>query len=253
MGKIISIVNQKGGVAKTTTAVNLATVLTMKKKKVLLLDIDPQGNAGSGVGVDVDSVESSIYDVLVNNEEIGNILIGTAIENLTLAPSNIELAGAEIEMVGIEEREFILKNALHSIKNFFDYIIIDCPPSLGLLTINSLVASDSVLIPIQCEYYALEGLSRLNNTIDLLKEGLNKNLEIEGILMTMFDSRTKLSTQVVDEVKKYFENKLFSAIIPRNIRVSESPSHGLPVVIYAPNSKGAENYFLLGEELLDNE
>lgn len=252
MGKTISIVNQKGGVAKTTTAVNLAAVLALTGKKTLLVDMDPQGNASSGLGIETDELEFSIYDVLINGRKISETIHKTEIDRLVVLPSNIQLAGAEIELVYLEKREFLLKEALLEVIDFFDYIIIDCPPSLGLLTLNSLIAATSVLIPIQCEYYALEGLSKLINTIDLVKGELNKELEIEGVLMTMFDGRTNLSVQVVDEVKKYFGNKLFSAIIPRNVRVSESPSYGKPVVLYAPHSKGAEMYFLLGEEVLNN-
>ncbi len=252
MGKTISIVNQKGGVAKTTTAINLAAALALSGKKTLLVDMDPQGNASSGIGIETDQLGYSIYDVLINGRKISDTIHKTEVDKLVVLPSNIQLAGAEIELVYLEDREFLLKKALVEVKDFFDYIIVDCPPSLGLLTLNSLVAATSVLIPIQCEYYALEGLSKLINTIDLVKGGLNKELEIEGVLMTMFDGRTNLSVQVVDEVKKYFGSKLFSAIIPRNVRVSESPSYGKPVILYAPHSKGAEMYFLLGEEVLGN-
>ena len=253
MGKIISIVNQKGGVAKTTTAINLSAALALSGKKILLLDMDPQGNASSGLGIETDELEFSVYDVLINGRKIAETIHKTEVNNLVVLPSNIQLAGAEIELVSMENREFLLKNALKEVKDFFDYIIVDCPPSLGLLTLNSLVAATSVIIPIQCEYYALEGLSKLINTIDLVKSGLNKELEIEGVLMTMFDGRTNLSVQVVDEVKKYFGSKLFKAIVPRNVRISESPSYGKPVIIYAPASKGAEMYFLLGEEVLEND
>ena len=253
MGKIISIVNQKGGVAKTTTAINLSAALALAGKKILLLDMDPQGNASSGLGIETDELEFSVYDVLINGRKIAETIHKTEVKNLVVLPSNIQLAGAEIELVSMENREFLLKNALKEVKDFFDYIIVDCPPSLGLLTLNSLVAATSVIIPIQCEYYALEGLSKLINTIDLVKSGLNKELEIEGVLMTMFDGRTNLSVQVVDEVKKYFGSKLFKAIVPRNVRISESPSYGKPVIIYAPASKGAEMYFLLGEEVLEND
>ena len=246
------LVNQKGGVAKTTTAINLAAALALSGKKTLLVDMDPQGNASSGLGIETDQLEYSIYDVLINGRKISDTIHKTEVDKLVVLPSNIQLAGAEIELVYLEDREFLLKKALVEVKDFFDYIIVDCPPSLGLLTLNSLVAATSVLIPIQCEYYALEGLSKLINTIDLVKGGLNKELEIEGVLMTMFDGRTNLSVQVVDEVKKYFGSKLFSAIIPRNVRVSESPSYGKPVILYAPHSKGAEMYFLLGEEVLGN-
>jgi chromosome partitioning protein len=253
MGKIIPIVNQKGGVAKTTTAINLSAVLALSGKKILLVDMDPQGNASSGLAIETDNLEFSVYDVLINGRKISETIHKTEVKNLVVLPSNIQLAGAEIELVSINQREFLLKNALTEVKDFFDYIIIDCPPSLGLLTLNSLVAATSVIIPIQCEYYALEGLSKLMNTIELVRSNLNKDLEIEGVLMTMFDGRTNLSVQVVDEVKKYFGNKLFKAIVPRNVRISESPSYGKPVILYAPSSKGAEMYYLLGEEVLENE
>ncbi len=252
MGKIIPIVNQKGGVAKTTTAVNLAAVLSFSDKKVLLIDMDPQGNASSGLGVDPDELEYSVYDVLINNRRIEDTIVKSDYKNLVILPSNIQLAGAEIELVSMENREYYLKEALKEIDGFFDYVIIDCPPSLGLLTLNALVAADSVIIPIQCEYYALEGVSKLISTIELVKDNLNQDLEIEGVLMTMFDGRTNLSVQVVDEVKKHFGNKLFNAIVPRNVRISESPSYGKPVVVYSPASKGAEMYFQLGEEVLLN-
>ena len=253
MGKIIPIVNQKGGVAKTTTAINLSAVLALSGKKILLVDMDPQSNASSGLAIETDNLEFSIYDVLINGRKISETIHKTEVKNLVVLPSNIQLAGAEIELVSINQREFLLKNALTEVKKFFDYIIIDCPPSLGLLALNSLVAATSVIIPIQCEYYALEGLSKLMNTIELVRSNLNKDLEIEGVLMTMFDSRTNLSIQVVDEVKKYFGNKLFKAIVPRNVRISESPSYGKPVILYAPSSKGAEMHYLLGEEVLENE
>lgn len=253
MGKIIAIVNQKGGVAKTTTAVNLSASLAMEGRRVLLIDMDPQGNASSGLGLETDELEHSIYDVIINGRAIEETVHKTQVKNLVVLPSNIQLAGAEIELVPMEKREFLLKEALNKVKDYFDYTIIDCPPSLGLLTLNSLTAAKSVIIPIQCEYYALEGLTKLINTLDLVKANLNEDLEIEGVLMTMFDGRTNLSVQVVDEVKKYFGSKLFKAIVPRNVRVSESPSHGKPVVIYAPSSKGAEMYFMLAEEVIENE
>ena len=253
MAKIIPIVNQKGGVAKTTTAVNLAAVLAMNGKKVLLIDMDPQGNASSGLGVDPDGLETSVYEVLINGAPLQEALVKTEIKNLALLPSNIQLAGAEIELVNMDGREYYLKKALVDAAPYFDYIIVDCPPSLGLLTINALTAATSVIIPIQCEYYALEGLSKLVSTIELVRSGLNPDLEISGVLMTMFDGRTNLSVQVVDEVKKYFKDKLFSAIVPRNVRISESPSYGKPVVLYAPSSKGAEVYVQLGEEVMERE
>lgn len=241
MGKVISLVNQKGGVGKTTTAVNLSTILAKKGKKVLLMDADPQGNATSGLGIDKD-VNFSIYDVLVNDVEIENTLIQTKVKNLDVCPSNINLAGAEVELVSMMSREHRLKEKTNSQKDNYDYIIIDCPPSLGLITLNAFTASDSVLIPVQCEYYALEGLGQLINTINLVKKHLNKDLSIEGALLTMFDIRTNLSNQVVKEVNKYFENKVYKTVIPRNVKLSEAPSYGMPISVYDPKSKGAKSY-----------
>ena len=241
MGKIVSVANQKGGVGKTTTAVNLSTILAKKGKKVLLMDADPQGNATSGLGIDKD-VNFSIYDVLVNDVEIENTLIQTKVKNLDVCPSNINLAGAEVELVSMMSREHRLKEKTNSQKDNYDYIIIDCPPSLGLITLNAFTASDSVLIPVQCEYYALEGLGQLINTINLVKKHLNKDLSIEGALLTMFDIRTNLSNQVVKEVKKYFENKVYKTVIPRNVKLSEAPSYGMPISVYDPKSKGAKSY-----------
>lgn len=241
MGKIVSVANQKGGVGKTTTAVNLSTILAKKGKKVLLMDADPQGNATSGLGIDKD-VNFSIYDVLVNDVEIENTLIQTKVKNLDVCPSNINLAGAEVELVSMMSREHRLKEKINSQKDNYDYIIIDCPPSLGLITLNAFTASDSVLIPVQCEYYALEGLGQLINTINLVKKHLNKDLTIEGALLTMFDIRTNLSNQVVKEVNKYFENKVYKTVIPRNVKLSEAPSYGMPISVYDPKSKGAKSY-----------
>jgi len=251
MGKTIAIFNQKGGVGKTTTNVNLSACIAKLNRKILVIDIDPQGNTTSGFGIDKKSLDNSIYDILIEGEDIENVILETEIENLHLVPSNVELAGAEIELTNREQREIILKNAIDKIKDKYDYIFVDCPPSLGLLTINSLVAVDSVIIPIQCEYYALEGVSQLMSTIKLVKKGLNENLEVEGVVLSMFDGRTNLSIQVVDEVKKYFKGKVYTTIIPRNVRLAEAPSYGLSIIDYDPKSKGAEAYMELAEEFLD--
>ena len=249
MGKIISIANQKGGVGKTTTSVNLSTVLAKKGKKVLLIDADPQGNATSGLGIDKEQ-QFSVYDVLIEDIEVENTLQRTKVKNLDLCPSNINLAGAEVQLVGVQDRENRLKEKLDKIRDSYDFIIIDCPPSLGLVTLNSFTASDSVLIPVQCEYYALEGLGQLINTIDLVRRSTNKCLIIEGALLTMYDSRTNLSNQVVKEVKKYFNNKVYKNIIPRNVRLSEAPSYGMPITMYDPRSKGAKAYEKFTKEFL---
>lgn len=250
MAKVISIANQKGGVGKTTTAVNLSACVASCGKKVLLIDIDPQGNATSGLGVLADK-DKSIYNVLVDDLDMASTIKPTMIKNLKVCPANINLAGAEIELVSMVSRETRLKNAIESVKDGYDYIFIDCPPSLGLITLNSFTASDSVLVPIQCEYYALEGLGQLINTINLVKKHLNSAIEVEGVVLTMFDSRTNLSAQVGEEVEKYFENKVFQTIIPRNIRLSEAPSHALPINLYAPESKGADTYQRLAKELIE--
>src|SRR5574344_238035 len=249
VGKVVSIANQKGGVGKTTTAVNLSTILAKKGKKVLMIDTDPQGNATSGLGIDKD-VNFSVYDVIINDVEIENTIQQTIVKNLEVCPSNINLAGAEVELVSMMSREQRLKEKIDCLKDKYDYIIIDCPPSLGLITLNAFTASDSVLIPVQCEYYALEGLGQLINTINLVKKHLNSNIKVEGVVLTMFDSRTNLSSQVGEEVEKYFGNKVFQTIIPRNIRLSEAPSYALPINLYAPDSKGAETYKKLAKELL---
>ena len=251
MGKVISVANQKGGVGKTTTTVNLSTILAKKGKKVLLIDTDPQGNATSGLGI-TKEVELSVYDVLVGDTEINETIQETAIKNLKVCPSNISLAGAEVQLVSMMSREQRLKTKLDIIKNDYDYILIDCPPSLGLITLNAFTASDTVLIPVQCEYFALEGLGQLLNTVNLVKKHLNKNLEIEGALLTMYDARTNLSNQVVKEVKKYFENKVYKTVIPRNVRLIEAPSYGMPITIYDPRSKGAKAYEKFAKELLKN-
>ena len=249
MGKVISVANQKGGVGKTTTTVNLGTILAKKGKKVLLIDADPQGNATSGLGVEKE-VEFSTYDILVNETEIKDAIQDTIIKNLKVCPSNINLAGAEVELVSMMSREQRLKEKLDIVKDKFDYILIDCPPSLGLITLNSFTASDSVLIPVQCEYYALEGLGQLLNTINLVKKHLNKEIKIEGALLTMYDMRTNLSNQVVKEVKKYFGDKVYKTVIPRNVRLSEAPSYGMPITEYDPRSKGAKSYIKFAKEFL---
>lgn len=253
MGKVIAIANQKGGVGKTTTSVNLSAGLAKLGKKVLLIDIDPQGNTTSGIGINKADVQYCIYDVLINDIPLKDAIQRTESEELDVIPATIQLAGAEIELVPTISREVRLKRALHQIRDKYDYIIIDCPPSLGILTINSLTAADSVLIPIQCEYYALEGLSQLLNTIRLVQKHLNTELKIEGVLLTMFDARTNLSIQVVEEVKKYFQNKVYSTIIPRNIRLSEAPSYGKSIISYDSKSKGAEVYVDLAKEVIGYE
>ena len=251
MGKIISVANQKGGVGKTTTTVNLATILAKKGKKVLLIDADPQGNATSGLGLEKD-LEPSTYDVLVNDTELEEAMQKTIIKNLKVCPANMNLAGAEVELVSMMSREQRLKEKVDIIREKFDYILIDCPPSLGLVTLNSFTASNSVLIPVQCEYFALEGLGQLLNTINLVKKHLNKEIKIEGALLTMYDIRTNLSNQVVKEVKKYFENKVYKTVIPRNVRLSEAPSYGMPITEYDPRSKGAKSYIKFAKEFLKN-
>ena len=251
MGKVIAVANQKGGVGKTTTTVNLSTLLAKKGKKVLLIDTDPQGNATSGLGV-TKELELSVYDILVGETTFEETIEKTAIKNLSVCPSNISLAGAEEQLVSMMSREQRLKVKLDEIKDKFDYILIDCPPSLGLITLNAFTASDTVLIPVQCEYFALEGLGQLLNTVNLVKKHLNKSLEIEGALLTMYDARTNLSNQVVKEVKKYFEGKVYKTVIPRNVRLSEAPSYGMPISLYDPRSKGAKAYEKLAKEFLKN-
>ncbi|MBZ4652968.1 MAG: Cobyrinic acid ac-diamide synthase [Peptococcaceae bacterium] len=253
MGKVLVIANQKGGVAKTTTAINLGACLASLGKKVLIIDVDPQGNATSGLGINKTSTGRCIYDCLINGMPMKSIILSTQVDNLFVAPATIQLAGAEVELVSAISREMKLKKAIAPIKDDYEFIIIDCPPSLGLLTLNAMTAADSVLIPIQCEYYALEGLSQLMNTIILVKKHLNPELKIEGTVLTMFDARTNLSIQVVDEVKARPELKMFSSIIPRNVRLSEAPSHGMPIILYDPKSKGAEQYQELAKEVIERE
>ncbi|MDE6181633.1 MAG: AAA family ATPase [Eubacteriales bacterium] len=254
MGKIIAIANQKGGVGKTTTSINLSASLAEMGKKVLVVDSDPQGNTSSGLGIDKNEINQTFYELLLNNSSFEDVKISIDnFEKLDVLPSNIELSGAEIELINTEKREYILKNILEKIKEEYDYIIIDCPPSLNLLTINALTASNSILVPLQCEYYALEGLSQLIYTINLVQKKLNPSLEIEGVVFTMFDARTNLSLQVVEEVKKHLGKNVYRSIIPRNVRLSESPSHGLPINLYDKKSKGAEAYMLLAEEVIYNQ
>lgn len=252
MGKIIAVANQKGGVGKTTTAVNLAAALGDQGKRVLLADTDPQGNTTSGVGVDRRSCKTTVYEVIVSGAKASEAIVKTQFQNLHLLPSNIELAAAEIELASIENRETMLKNALGAVRMDYDFIVIDCPPSLGLITTNALTAADTILIPIQCEYYALEGLSQLMNTVRRVKRQYNERLDIEGVLLTMYDGRLNLTQQVVDEVKKYFPRKVFRTVIPRTVRLSEAPGFGQPVLYYDRASKGAESYGELALEIIRN-
>ena len=251
MARIISIANQKGGVGKTTTSVNLSACLGEMGKKVLLVDLDPQGNATSGLGINNRNLEKSVYDVLINSVGANEVIIKTEYKNLDICPSSISLAGGEVELVSVMGREYQLKGAIDEVRDRYDYIIIDCPPSLGLITLNAFTASDSVLVPVQCEYYALEGLSQLMATIKRVKKVLNRKIEIEGVLLTMFNARTNLSIQIVDEVKKFFPEKVYKTIIPRNIRLSEAPGFGQPVIVYDSASRGAESYFDLAHEVVE--
>ena len=249
MGRIIAVANQKGGVGKTTTSTNLSACLAELNKKVLLIDIDPQGNATSGVGVDKNQLENTVYEMIIGECEMEECLLKDVIDNLDLLPSNVNLSGAEIDLIGVEEREYILKKKIDEIKDNYDFIVIDCPPSLNMLTVNAMTTADSVLVPIQCEYYALEGLSQLIHTINLVKERLNPTLEIEGVVFTMYDARTNLSLQVVENVKSDLKQNVYKTIIPRNIRLAEAPSHGMPINLYDSKSAGAESYRLLAEEV----
>ena len=250
MGRVIAVANQKGGVGKSTTAINLSACLAEKEKKVLTIDMDPQGNTTSGLGVDKNNVENTLYELLLGEAETKNTIVKDVVENVDLIPSNVNLSGAEIELIGVDEKEYILKKIIDKVRRKYDYIIIDCPPSLNMLTINALTAASSVLVPIQCEYYALEGLSQLIHTIDLVKDRLNKKLVMEGVVFTMYDARTNLSNQVVKEVKKYFGDKVYKTVIPRNVRLSEAPSYGMPITEYDPKSKGAKTYEKFTKEFL---
>jgi len=250
MGKVIALANQKGGVGKTTTAINLGASLAVLEKKTLIVDADPQANATSGTGFDIRKVKTSIYECLIENTDPGKIVLNSELENLDLIPSHIDLVGAEIEMLNLPEREYMLKKVVDKVKDAYDYILIDCSPSLGLITVNSLTAADSVIIPVQCEYFALEGLGKLLNTVKIIQSRLNTSLEIEGFLLTMYDSRLRLSNQVVEEVKKHFQEMVFDTIIQRNIKLSEAPSFGKPVVLYDAESRGSTNYLNLAREIL---
>ena len=250
MGRIIAVANQKGGVGKTTTAINLSSCLSALGKRVLAIDMDPQGNMTSGLGVDKDNVEKTVYDLIIGRATVEECLCKEVFENLDLLPTNIDLSAAEIELIGVENKEFIIRDEVAKIRGNYDFVIVDCPPSLSMLTINAMTTADTVLVPIQCEYYALEGLSQLMHTIDLVKERLNPDLEMEGVVFTMYNARTNLSLQVVENVKDNLEQTIYKTIIPRNIRLAEAPSHGLPINIYDPKSSGAESYMLLAEEVI---
>ena len=252
MGKIIALANQKGGVGKTTTTINLAASLATLEKTVLVIDADPQANASSGLGVDPKEVDCSLYECIINNADIHDAMYTTDIEGLDIIPSHIDLVGAEIEMLNLENREKIIKNMLTPIKDDYDYILIDCSPSLGLITVNALTAADSVIIPVQCEYFALEGISKLLNTIKIIKSKLNPKLEIEGFLLTMYDSRLRLANQIYGEVKRHFQELVFKTVIQRNVKLSESPSHGLPAILYDAGSTGAKNHLALAKEIINN-
>lgn len=251
MGRIIAIANQKGGVGKTTTAINLSASLASLGKKVLAIDMDPQGNMSSGLGVDKNEVEKTVYNLIIGNIGIEECIYEEVIENLDVLPSNIDLSAAEIELIGVDNKEYILRDEVNKVKEKYDFIIIDCPPALSMLTINAMTTSDSVLVPIQCEYYALEGLSQLIHTIELVQERLNPELEIEGVVFTMYDARTNLSLQVVENVKDNLNQNIYKTIIPRNVRLAEAPSYGMPINLYDPKSKGTESYLLLAEEVIN--
>lgn len=253
MGRVIAVANQKGGVGKSTTAINLSACLAEKEKKVLTIDMDPQGNTTSGLGVDKNNVENTLYELLLGEAETKDTIVKDVVGNVDLIPSNVNLSGAEIELIGVDEKEYILKKIIDKVRRKYDYIIIDCPPSLNMLTINALTAANSVLVPIQCEYYALEGLSQLIHTIDLVKDRLNKKLVMEGVVFTMYDARTNLSLQVVENVKDNLQQNIYKTIIPRNVRLAEAPSYGQPITLYDTKSAGAEAYRLLAEEVINRE
>lgn len=251
MGRIIAVANQKGGVGKTTTSINLSACLAEKGKKVLTIDVDPQGNTSSGLGVDKNNIENTIYQLMIGEASIEECIIPEIIQNLSIIPSNVNLAGAEIELIGVDEKEYILKKEVERVREQYDFIIIDCPPSLNTLTVNAMTTADTVLVPIQCEYYALEGLSQLIHTINLVKQRLNTTLEIEGVVFTMYDARTNLSLQVVENVKSNLQQTIYKSIIPRNVRLAEAPSHGLPINLYDTRSAGAEGYRMLADEVIE--
>lgn len=252
MGRVIAIANQKGGVGKTTTSINLTAALAEKNKKVLVIDIDPQGNTTSGFGIDKNDLDNTIYELILGECSINDCIIKDVMPNISVLPSNVNLAAAEIELIGVEKKEYILKNEVDWIKDQYDYILIDCPPSLSMLTVNAMTTAGSVLVPIQCEYYALEGLSQLIHTVNLVKERLNPELEMEGVVFTMYDARTNLSTQVVENVKGHLEQNIYNTLIPRNIRLAEAPSYGMPITKYDPKSAGAEAYRQLADEVIKN-
>ncbi len=250
MGRIIAIANQKGGVGKTTTAINLSASLASMDKKVLALDMDPQGNMTSGLGINKEDVDKSVYDLIIGDAVVEECILKDALENMDILPSNVDLSAAEIELIGVDNKEYILKSEIDKVKDDYDFIVIDCPPALSMLTINAMTTADSIIVPIQCEYYALEGLSQLIHTIELVQERLNPDLEIEGVVFTMYDARTNLSLQVVENVKDNLDQNIYKTIIPRNIRLAEAPSYGMPINLYDPKSTGAESYMMLAEEVI---